>query len=294
MILSGAGRFDLAAPATLTGVADVFANEGQAASGSIASTEQIITTRAGMTGTITVEAGTDNTANANPMGIVIDGADDSMTFDLSNAQGADTVNLGSGNETVIGSSLGGQITTINAKTAAEDSATIAGGGNSFVVAAETVLHVAAGGVITINANDQDMTVDLSAHASTLNLGGFEFIVANGGAGNDVIRAGGADQMLSGGGGMNVLVGSASGGDIFSDTSADLGHDTIKHFMASDSIVATDMTYTRQVATWTQTTATEGMLSFTDGTHSVAVTLTGSFNNSFVVGAYGAGVAVTYG
>jgi hypothetical protein len=307
MILSGAGTFDLAAPASLIGVADFIANEGQAASGNIASTEQIIDTSAGQTGTITVETGTDNTASTNRMGIIINGAADSMTFDLFNAEGSDAVNLGSGNETVIGSSTNSfgttQFTTINAAIAAEAGAKIVGSGNyingeeSFAMAAQTVLHVEAGGIIPLNTNDQDMTVDLSNHASTLNLGGLGFIVANGGAGNDIIRAGGANQTLSGGGGTNILVGSASGGDVFSDTSADLNDDTIKNFLGSDSIVATDMTFADEgTVSWTQTTATEGTLTIAGGNNIATVTLTGSFESGgFYMSANtaGTGVVVKY-
>jgi hypothetical protein len=295
MVLQGGGVFDLAAPAALTGVAYFIAEEGQAASGSIAGTRQAITTRAGMTGTITVYPGTDNTANTNPFGVTIYGAADSMTFDLSDAQGSDIVNLGSAKETVDGSAAAGHLTTIHAATAAEAGATITALGGDYAASAHTVLHVAAGGAITLNANDDNMTVDISANASTLTLGSLGFIVANGGAGNDTITAGGAYQMLSGGGGTNVLVGSTAGDDTFSDTSAGLNGDTIKNFIGTDQIIATDMSYSSQLATWTQTTSTEGTLSFTDGTHSVAVTLDGSFNNTFVLGenSAGTGVVVTY-
>jgi len=219
------------------------------------------------------------------------------------ATGQDTIYLGSGNEQVQGSGVAGQVTTIYGDVA-EAMANIQGEDTTptLTTASETGLNITNGGNVMLNPSDKDLTVNLSA-ASNLSLGSINFIVANGGAGNDTIAAGGSNQQLSGGGGTNALIGSTSYGDSFVDTSADLSNDTIENFggagKLADTILASNVTYLgsigNQFAFTEASNNLSGVLSFNDGTHYVSVTLDGSYTLSdFSIGPGGlSGTLVTF-
>lgn len=186
-----------------------------------------------------------------------------------------------------GSGVAGQGTTLYGDVA-EAMANIQGEDTnpSYTTASETVLNITNGGTVALNPSDKDLTVNLSA-ASDLSLGSINFIVANGGTGNDIITAGGSNQQLSGGGGTNALIGSTSYGDSFVDTSADLSNDTIENFGGTanlaDTIQATDMTYLgklgNQFGFAEAANNLSGTLTFNDGTHYVSVTLDGYYTLS---------------
>jgi Ca2+-binding RTX toxin-like protein len=123
----------LSVPATLTNVQVVNAQEGQAANGSIVATNQSITLRAGLNGTVNVSAATVNASNPKVPTITVNGANDSSVINL--ASGNDIVTLGSANETVNGGTGNDQFQV----TAATIGATINGGTGS------STLNVLGGG-----------------------------------------------------------------------------------------------------------------------------------------------------
>jgi hypothetical protein len=345
--LSGAGTFNLAAPAVLADIQIVTATE--AAVGA----HQTVTLRAGLNLTVDVAAAA---ANPKTAGIVIIGAANSDVINL--AGGVDSVTLGGSGETVhggggadqffvdaatIGATIGGgtgtstldvtgggtlamgaDITRIAAVvldgpakgtiqpaynfranglaglaitgsggadriTLLEASQSVnANGGAVHVVvnaanagakvtgAAGAVLEIVGGGTATLNAATTNVTVTLDA-ATHLTLNKMAFITAVGSAGNDVIVAGGAGQTLTGGLGTDTLVGASVFGDTFRDTTAGLNHDTIENFGGSDVIDVTDMAYVAALKPAYKGNAQSGVLTLTDGKHTAAITLLGSYS-----------------
>jgi hypothetical protein len=197
------------------------------------------------------------------------------------SSGDDTVTVGDASQTVI--NTGG---TLDVKATAAQAGVNLGLGRG-----STTLDITTGGTATLNAADSFMTVRLDA-AATLNMGGLGFITAIGSGGNDVIQAGGAAQTLVAGGGLgDTLVGFAGFGDTFKDTSADLNGVTIQNYGGNDVIDLTDLLPGSASLTFNADT-----LTVTDGTHSAAISLTGSFTQAgfhLATDNHG-GTTVTYG
>lgn len=149
----------------------------------------------------------------------------------------------------------------------------------------TTLEITSGGTVTLNAGDKNLTVKLDA-ATHLGLGTLGFITAIGAAaGGDTLIAGGANQTLESTGGNDTLVGSSKFGDTFLGSSAGLAGDTIKGFGGSDVIDISDMV-SGSVKPYVFNTAT-GVLTVTDGTHSVTLTMMGG---SYTAGSFAAPVS----
>ncbi len=101
--LQGGGVFDLRLPTTFSNIEVISAAEGEAASGSIAGTDQTVYLRPGTAATVNVAANpSPNASNPNPDTITIYGADNSDMINL--GPGNDIFYLGGAGETVNGSS----------------------------------------------------------------------------------------------------------------------------------------------------------------------------------------------
>ena len=176
--------------------------------------------------------------------------------------GSDTITVGDASQTVKGST--GALTV--QATAADAGAKVVGGSGG------ATLEITNGGTATLNAGDNNLTVKLDA-ATNLNLGGPGFITVIGAAaGGDTIAAGGANQTLVSTGGNDTLIGSAKFGDTFLGSTAGLVGDVIKGFGGSDAIDISDM-----IAGSVQPLSfNAGTLTVADGTHSVALTFSGSY------------------
>ena len=263
LALQGGGTFNLAAPATLTNIAFITAQEGQG------TTAQTVTLRAGLNATVNVAS--DTTAT-----------DTSPTITITGAANSDVINLGSGNDTV---TLGAG-ETVNG----------GGGNNTFKVASATLagvtinggtkgtntLSITGGGTATMGAAITGITTVQLASATTFTANATAGLKIVGSAGADNITAGGVGQVLTGGAGANTLTGSSAGSDIFRDIAADLNGDTIVNLIASDVIDFTDLAS----ATISKVTvgATSTVLTLTSGTTSSKVTLSGVFQGNFAVAA----------
>jgi hypothetical protein len=263
--LTGGGIFNLTLPTTLTNIQVVNAQEGQAASGTVAATNQSITLRSGLNLTVNVTAATINPLNPKVPTITINGANDSSVINL--ASGNDIVTLGSANETVHGGTGNDQFQV----TAATIGATINGGsGNS-------TLDVLGGGTnVTMGANVTNISEVVLASAPS----GMSFI-ANGisgltvddlGTAADTVTAGGLNQTLTGGAGKETFVGFGGGSTTFLDTATALNGDTIANFFAGNSqIDHTNVSF----ASLQTPTFVGGKLTVTDGTHTAVMNLTGT-------------------
>jgi serralysin len=258
LALQGGGTFNLAAPATLTNIAVITAQEGAG------TTAQTVTLRAGLNATV-------NVASA---------GDVSPTITINGAANSDVINLGSGNDTV---TLGAG-ETVNG----------GGGNNTFKVASATLgnvtinggtkgtntLSVTGGGTATMGASITGITTVQLAAATTFTANATAGLTIVGSAGADKITAGGAGQVLTGGAGANMLTGSTAGSDIFRDTAANLNGDTIANLLASDAIDFTDLAPATAVISKTTVSATSTVLTLTSGTTSTKITLSGSYQGSF--------------
>ena len=203
--IQGGGTFNLKSPAVLTDIKVIDLSDGQAGRPGIASTRQTVTLRSGLNAVVDVLSPTANPSNPNPLGITIIGADDSDVINL--GAGADTVTLGSANETVNGGSGAGVVNV----TAATGGALINGGTGSMTV------DVSGGGVTTLNASDTGVTAatltaassayqfnagdlpgltitDLNTHADVIRLG----------AGADTVNLGSVNTTVDGGLGASVV------------------------------------------------------------------------------------------
>ena len=114
--LTGAGSFDIGAPKVFANIQTINAQEGQAASGTLAATNQVLFLRDGGTEAVNVAASKAATGNNNAVGITIYDGNDTNSFTL--AAGSDTLYLGAGNDTV---TLGGTKNSI-----------VAGGGTAVI------------------------------------------------------------------------------------------------------------------------------------------------------------------
>ena len=203
--LSGGGAFNLNAPGYFANVQDVTLQEGQAASGGIASTYQTVTLRAGQNAAVTVLSGVATPGNANPVGITINGnAIDTSTITLGG--GLDIVNIGNEFEKIVGT---GGTAQLNASGQATQALITATGGS-------TTLNISGGGSLALNPNDTGLTtVNLAGGGSayTLNLNGLGHVTVNDNTAtaDTITNAAGSDMIYAGSGGMRVVTDGNNGG-----------------------------------------------------------------------------------
>jgi hypothetical protein len=197
----------------------------------------------------------------------------------------ETVNLGSGNDTV----------TVNAVTVG---ATIGNG------TGRNTLQVTGGGTVAMGSNITDIATALLAPASTPyaftanSIGGL--VVNDTSTTADTLQAGGPNQTLTGGAaGKLTMIGAAAGGDLFKDMTALLNQDTVAGFTApGDAIDFTDLKdIAGVIRSFTENNAgTAGILKVSDGTHSASVALLGQYMASAFVATQdtsGLGTIVSY-
>jgi hypothetical protein len=283
LVLSGAGLFDINAPSVFTNIPAITAYEGQAASGTLADTRQVVLMRDSATETLSVTAGTAAAGNANPEAITIYAytGTDSLTL----AGGADQVFLGTGNATV---KLGGIANSVTAGggtglvTASASLASAAVIGSSTGV---TTLEITTGGAVTLNAADTYLNVKLDA-ASNLKLSPLSFVTAIGSSGADTLTAMAGMQTLTGGLGKDTLIGATGGNATFADTAAGLNGDTIQNWTTGDVLDLKNIV----AANLHPLSFTASTLTVTDGTNSAAITFSAaqSLSNFTVTGSDGTG------
>ncbi len=274
--LMGGGTFNLGLPATLAGIAFITAQEGQAA------TAQTVTLRAGLNTTVNVASDTSG--------------DTSPTVTIIGAANSDVINLGSGNDTVtLGSgetvTSGGGNNTFKVASATLGSVTINGGAKGT-----NTLDVTGGGTATMGAGITGITTVDLANATTFTANATSGLQVIGSAGGDNIAAGAADQVLSGGSGADTLTGSAAGDDIFRDTVTNTNNDTIINLLPTDTIDITDLAPATTTLSKSVVTATSTVLTLTSGATITNITLSGSYQGNFVLGADttgGGGTDVTF-
>ncbi len=269
LALQGGGTFNLSAPATLTNIAIITAQEGEG------TTAQTVTLRAGLNATVNVAS--DTTAT-----------DTSPTITITGAANSDVINLGSGNDTVtVGAgetvNSGGGNNTIKVTSANVGNVTINGGTKGT-----NTLSVTGGGTATMGAGITGITTVQLASATTFTANATTGLTIVGSTGADKITAGGAGQVLTGGAGANTLTGSSAGNDIFRDTAADLNGDTIANLLASDVIDITNLAPTTAVISKSTVSAASTVLTLTSGTTSSKITLSGSYQGSFALATDGTG------
>ncbi len=269
LALQGGGTFNLSAPATLTNIAIITAQEGEG------TTAQTVTLRTGLNATVNVAS--DTTAT-----------DTSPTITITGAANSDVINLGSGNDTVtVGAgetvNSGGGNNTIKVTSANVGNVTINGGTKGT-----NTLSVTGGGTATMGAGITGITTVQLASATTFTANATTGLTIVGSTGADKITAGGAGQVLTGGAGANTLTGSSAGNDIFRDTAADLNGDTIANLLASDVIDITNLAPTTAVISKSTVSAASTVLTLTSGTTSSKITLSGSYQGSFALAADGTG------
>ena len=269
LALQGGGTFNLSAPATLTNIAIITAQEGEG------TTAQTVTLRTGLNATVNVAS--DTTAT-----------DTSPTITITGAANSDVINLGSGNDTVtVGAgetvNSGGGNNTFKVTSANVGNVTINGGTKGT-----NTLSVTGGGTATMGAGITGITTVQLASATTFTANATTGLTIVGSTGADKITAGGAGQVLTGGAGANTLTGSSAGNDIFRDTAADLNGDTIANLLASDVIDITNLAPTTAVISKSTVSAASTVLTLTSGTTSSKITLSGSYQGSFALAADGTG------
>ncbi len=213
-------------------------------------------------------------------------ANNQQNLTIHGSAGNDTITLGDVLQKVVGGAGNDHVIA----TAAEAGAVLQLG------LGDNVLEITTGGIATLNANTNNLTVALD-QAATLTLSKGQNITAVGSGGADTIIAEAKDQVITGNGGADTLIGFSGGSDIFYDTSADLNGVTIQGFAAKgDSIDLSDLTYggTGFSLAYSQTGST-GTLTVSDGVHSAAITLLGQFaSTGFHAKADpGVGTLVTY-
>ena len=266
LVLSGGGSFDLGAPSQLASIQVVSAAEGQApvTAGSLTGI-QTIYMRSGLNVTLNVASGTPATGNTNPETINIYGSADSSVFNLGN--GTDDVVLGSATETVNASKTG---TAVIQGLSSQAGALIVGNSQTT-----TTLNITdTGGTAVLNTADTELTVKLTG-ATNLTLSTMRFITADGSAGNSTLTALASGQTMIGGTG-DTLVGFTGFGDLFEGTAALLNQDMIKNFGGSDQIDLTNILESQVTGLgWTPDSG-GGVLTVTDGTHTAALNLVGTY------------------
>ena len=283
LVLSGPGVFDINAPSTFTNIPKITAFEGQAASGTLADTSQVVLMRDSATETLTVTAGTAATGNANPEAITIYAY--TGTDSLVLAGGADQVFLGTGAANV---KLGGTANSVTAgggigliaSTAAFASAAVVGTSTG-----STTLEITTGGAVTLNAADTYLTVKLDA-AGSLKLSPLSFITAIGSTGADTLTAMAGTQTLTGGLGKDILAGFTGGNTTFADTAAGLNGDTVQNWTTGDLLDLKNIV----AANLHPLSYTANTLTVTDGTNSASITFSAaqSLTNFTVTGSDGTG------
>ena len=291
--LQGAGSFNLSAPATLTGIQTITAQEGQSGytGGGISyvSEVQTVTLRAGMNATLDVAPAVVNPNNPTIATITVVGAANSAVINL--ASGNDVVSMGAG-ETLNGGS-GNDTIMVTAATIGD---VISGGSG------KSTLQFSGGGSVTLGSNISSITeLQLKAAATAYNA------VANGIAGltvldsdtanADTIQAAGANQILTGGGVGKLTMIGATDTD-FADTLSLFNHDNIRNLLAGDTIDLTNLGFTAA-----GTGAGQTNLSFSGGALSVMLGATvqtsiniagGADPTRFTIGSDGgAGTLLTY-
>jgi hypothetical protein len=266
LTLVGGGIFNLSLPTALTNFQVVNAQEGQAANGTIAATNQSITLRPGLNVTVNVAAATLNSSNPKTSTITINGANDASVINL--GSGNDIVTVGGINETVNGGTGNNQIQV----TAATIGAKINGGtGNSSLIVLGGGTNVAMGTNVT-----NISTVLLASAPGTMTfiangISGLTVNDMNKGAANTV-TAGGLNQTLTGGAGAETFVGFSGGSTTFKNTAGAMNGDTIANFFAANSqIDLTDLNF----LSLQEPVFTGGKLQVTDGTHTALMSLTGT-------------------
>jgi uncharacterized repeat protein (TIGR03803 family) len=265
--LRGGGTFDMRAPATLTGIPTVTVTEGSGTA------QPLLYLRNGLDVTVNVSSGT-----GTKPGITITGANDASIIDLGG--GTDTVTVGSPDETING---GGGVDTIKV-TGTTIGATIDGG------AGESILELTTAGPAAMGANITDIRNVKLTKAATFTANALSGLTIVGSGSADRITAGGAGQILTGDGGPDALIGAASGGDTFLDTTAHLVLDTIQGFVAGDVIDITNLHPSKTTtASWAS-----GVLSVTQGVKTYDIAVPGSFTGTFTVSSDGkSGADITY-
>jgi Ca2+-binding RTX toxin-like protein len=117
------------------------------------------------------------------------------------------------------------------------------------------------------------------------------------SGADSVTAGGSDQTLTGGAGRETFNGFNGGSTTFEDTAAAINGDTINNFLAGgDAIDITNISVTAPAFSFNPVqNGSSVTLNISDGTHSAAMTLNGSFNVAdFRTGPdSGSGTSITY-
>jgi hypothetical protein len=288
--LVGAGTFNMAAPATLTDIQTITAQEGQAAfaaGGIIYSAQnQIVTLRNGLDATVDVSADASvNPGNPKVPTITIIGAQNAAVINL--ASGNDTVQVGSPQETV---NLGTGNDTILV-TSATIGATIGNGTGT------NTLEVTGGGTMTMGSSISDIATVLLANAATPynftanSISGLTVDDLN--TGLDAVQAGGGNQTLTGGGpGKLTMVGSLAGGDTFKNPSTLFNNDSIEGFGPNGDVIdLTDVSSSSVSLNFMG-----GTLNVTDSTHIAAITLFGQFVAAgfhTAADSGGLGTAITY-
>jgi serralysin len=263
LALQGGGAFNLAAPATLTNIAIITAQEGQG------TTAPTVTLRAGLNATVNVAS--DTVGDASP------------TITINGAANSDVINLGSGNDTV---TLG-----------AGETVNSGGGNNAFKVASANLgsvtinggtkgantLTVTGGGTTTMGAGITGVATVQLAAATNFTANATSGLHIIGSAGADTITAGGSNQVLTGGAGADTLIGSSAGYDIFRDVATGgLNNDTIANLLPTDIIDITNFTPTTTVISNITASATSTVLTITNGTTNANITLSGSYVGNFVL------------
>jgi Ca2+-binding RTX toxin-like protein len=122
------------------------------------------------------------------------------------------------------------------------------------------------------------------------------VVNDASKGADTVTAGGLNQTLTGGAGKDTFVGFSGGSTTFADLAAAINGDVINNFRApGDTIDFTDVSFASLSFNFAENSGgTAGVMTVSDGTHTAAVTLGGSFSpGSFHQTALGSGTIITY-
>jgi len=210
LALQGPGTFDLRVPATLTDIATITAQEGQVYSPGIPGTSQQLYLRDGLNTTVNVIPDLAlNSQNPNAPSIIIHGANNADTINL--GSGTDTVYVGSNAETVNGGT-GRDYVYVTAPTAG---ATINGN-------AQTYLQLAGGGTLQMGNNLQVAQVDLQG-STPWN------VVANNEANLSLVDyTGGTNTLTLGNASQSVGTGNGSTDRIIATTAAEAGASVVNY------------------------------------------------------------------
>ena len=287
--LVGGGTFDVNAPKVFSNIPVINAIEGQAASGTLATTVQTVLMTDAANETLNVVAGKPATGNANAETIRIYGSSSTDTYNL--GSGADKLMLSTGHDTIVLGGAANSVTAGGGTALVQSTAAFAGAAIVGATTGSTSLEITTGGNVALNAADTHITVRMDA-AGSLKLSALSFINAIGSSGNDTLTALAGTQSLTGGLGTDSLIGYTGGNDSFIDTAAGLNGDTIKNWAAGDVIDVTNISAT---GLHTLIFATN-TLTLTDGTNSTAIKFTAglALHNFTVIGSDGSGgVLVAY-